>query len=92
MANAVAESTTALPVDRLKLGDVGAAVAAVQDFVRQHGFANFTRSDGQFGARTDAAVRTAQTAFAARGLYTAEVDGIWGPKTSAAAKTFTGLA
>lgn len=91
VAKAVADTTTALPVDRLKLGDVGAAVAAVQDFVRQHGFANFSRSDGQFGPRTDAAVRAAQTAFAAKGLYTAEIDGIWGPKTSAAAKAFSGL-
>ena len=91
VADAVSKDAGTLPTDRLRAGDVGAAVATVQDYLRLHGFANFTRSDGQFGARTDAAVRAAQTAFAAKGLYTAEVDGIWGPKTSAAAKAFAAL-
>jgi hypothetical protein len=91
VAEAVAKDAGTLPTTNLKAGDVGAAVAAVQDYLRQHGFADFKRSDGQFGPRTDAAVRAAQTAFAAKGLYTAAIDGIWGPKTSAAAKAYAAL-
>ena len=79
-----------LPTGPLKRGDKGADVARVQDFLRSHGFADFTISDGEFGPRTDAAVRAAQTAMAAAGLYPHTVDGIWGPKTSDAATRFGG--
>jgi hypothetical protein len=88
VARAASDDAVSLPTDRMQLGSVGAAVAAMQDYLRRHGFASFSRSDGQFGPRTDAAVRAAQTEFTARGLYTAEIDGIWGPKTSAAARTY----
>ena len=74
-----------LPTGPLKRGDKGADVARMQDFLRSHGFADFTVSDGEFGPRTDDAVRAAQTAMAAAGLYPHAVDGIWGPKTSGAA-------
>ena len=79
-----------LPTGPLRKGDSGADVARMQDFLRSHGFADFTVSDGQFGPRTDTAVRAAQTAFAAKGLYTSAVDGIWGPITAAAAARFAG--
>ncbi len=62
-------------------GSVGAAVARLQDFLRVTGYATFTRSDGVFGPRTDAAVRAAQTDLAARGLYLKRIDGEWGPKS-----------
>lgn len=74
-----------LPTGPLKRGDKGADVARIQDFLRSHGFGDFTISDGEFGPRTDDAVRAAQTAMAAAGLYPHAVDGIWGPKTSEAA-------
>ena len=79
-----------LPTGPLQRGDTGAAVARMQDFLRVSGFADFTVSDGEFGPRTDAAVRAAQTAFAAKGLYTSAIDGIWGPVTAAAAARFVG--
>jgi hypothetical protein len=60
----------------------------MQDFLRMFGFATFTRSDGQFGPRTKRAVEAAQTAFKAKGLYTPDVDGRWGPKTNAAAQQY----
>ena len=79
-----------LPTGPLRRGDDGADVARMQDFLRASGFAEFTVSDGEFGPRTDAAVRAAQTAFAAKGLYTSAIDGIWGPVTAAAAARFVG--
>ena len=78
----------ALPTGPLRRGDKGADVARIQDFLRSAGFADFTISDGEFGPRTDAAVRAAQTAFAAKGSYTLAIDGIWGPATAAAATQF----
>lgn len=72
----------------LKLGDSGPEVALMQDFLRTNGFADFTTSDGRFGPRTEAAVRAAQAALAAKGLYTGTVDGIWGPKSTTAAEAF----
>ncbi len=69
-----------LPTGPLRRGDDGADVARMQDFLRSHGFADFTISDGEFGPRTDAAVRAAQTALAAKGLYTFAVDGVLGPR------------
>ena len=74
----------------MRRGDKGADVARVQDFLRAGGFADFTLSDGQFGPRTDAAVRAAQTGFASKGLYSAAIDGIWGPVTAGAAARFGG--
>jgi hypothetical protein len=79
-----------LPTGPLHRGDAGADVARVQDFLRSNGFADFTVSDGQFGPRTDAAVRAAQTAFATQGLYRAAIDGVWGPVTAGAASRYAG--
>lgn len=79
-----------LPTGPLRQGDSGADVARMQDFLRAGGFADFTISDGQYGPRTVAAVQAAQTAFAARGLYTKAIDGVWGPLTAAAASQFGG--
>jgi hypothetical protein len=78
----------ALPTGPLKIGSVGADVGRLQDFLRFFKFADFTRSDGTFGQRTDAAVRKAQQALAAKGLYSSGVDGIWGPKSAGAATQF----
>ena len=80
----------ALPTGPVRRGDSGADVARIQDFLRAAGFADFTISDGEFGPRTDAAVRAAQTAFAAKGLYTKAIDGVWGPATASAAARFGG--
>jgi hypothetical protein len=77
-----------LPDPTLQEGDAGAAVARLQDFVRFFHFADFARSDGQFGPRTAKAVRNAQQAFADRGLYAARIDGEYGPKSAAAAARF----
>ena len=77
-----------LPDPVLKRGDTGAHVARLQDFVRFFGFADFARSDGEFGPRTERAVRAAQTELAARQLYTGKVDGEYGPKSAAAAARF----
>ena len=76
---------TVLPAGPLRRGSVGADVGRLQDFLRQFGFAEFSRSDGVFGPRTEAAVIKAQQALTEKSLYTAEIDGIWGPKTHAAA-------
>jgi hypothetical protein len=78
----------ALPTGPLQRGDKGADVARIQDFLRSAGFADFTISDGDFGPRTESAVRAAQTVFAAKGSYTLAIDGIWGPATAAAASHF----
>ncbi|HZX54160.1 MAG TPA: peptidoglycan-binding domain-containing protein [Ilumatobacteraceae bacterium] len=78
----------ALPGGPLRRGDKGADVARMQDFLRSAGFADFTISDGEFGPRTEAAVRAAQTAFAAKGWYTLSIDGIWGHATADAASRF----
>jgi hypothetical protein len=77
-----------LPTGPVRRGDDGADVARIQDFLRSAGFADFTVSDGRFGPRTEEAVRAAQAAFAAKGLYTLEIDGIWGPATAKAASGF----
>lgn len=79
-----------LPTGPLRRGDSGADVARIQDYLRSAGFAGFTASDGLFGPRTDAAVRAAQTAFAAQGLYTLAIDGIWGQGTAGAAARYGG--
>ena len=76
---------TILPSGPLRRGSAGADVGRLQDFLRLFGFADFSRSDGVFGPRTEAAVIKAQQALAAKSLYTAEIDGVWGPKTHAAA-------
>jgi hypothetical protein len=75
-----------LPEGPLKVGSAGADVARLQDFLRLFAFADFTRSDGVFGPRTDAGVRKAQTDFKGRGWYESDIDGIWGPKSCAAGK------
>lgn len=75
-----------LPKGPLNVGDTGPDVARIQDFLRFAGFADFARSDGQFGPRTKAAVTAAQTAFKAAGLYAKKIDGEWGPRTRDAAE------
>ena len=82
------ERSVPLPSIELKVGDRGAAVARMQDFLRMFQFATFTRSDGQFGLRTKRAVEAAQTAFKAKGFYSQVVDGRWGPKTNEAAQQY----
>jgi len=79
-----------LPTGPMRRGDDGADVARMQDFLRSAGFADFTNSDGEFGPRTEEAVRDAQIAFAAKGLYKLEIDGIWGAATAEAASRFEG--
>jgi hypothetical protein len=83
-----APAVEAMPDTELKLGSTGAGVGRMQDFLRMFGFADFTRSDGVFGPRTEAAVKKAQEAFAAKGWYPPppkSIDGRWGPKSGAAA-------
>ena len=75
-----------LPRGPLSQGSIGADVARVQDFLRFTGHADFARSDGEFGPRTEVAVKAAQEALVAQGLYTKKIDGVWGPKTSEAAE------
>lgn len=77
-----------LPNPVLKLGDKGANVARLQDFVRYFKFADFTTSDGEFGPRTESAVKRAQTELTTRKLYTAPIDGEYGPRSAAAATQF----
>ncbi len=77
-----------LPIGPLHHGDAGADVSRMQDFLRSNGFADFTISDGQYGPRTEVAVRAAQTAFAQQGLYTVAIDGVWGPATASAASRY----
>ena len=84
-ADVAGQERTILPTGPLRRGSVGADVGRLQDFLRQFGFADFTRSDGVFGPRTEAAVIKAQQALTEKSLYTAEIDGIWGPKSHAAA-------
>ena len=59
--------------------------ARLQDFLRQFGFADFTRAMGCSGRAPRRRSIEAQQALAEKSLYTAEIDGIWGPKTHAAA-------
>jgi hypothetical protein len=65
-----------LVLPTLRMGDTGEAVKGLQGQLVRHGAELI--ADGDFGPKTDAAVRAFQ---AARGL---EVDGIVGPKTWAA--------
>lgn len=86
----VADATVvdALPEGPLQLNSRGADVMRMQDFLRLFAFADFTRSDGVFGPRTEAAVKKAQEALAAKGLYPStptSIDGKWGPKSAAGA-------
>lgn len=77
-----------LPPPTIKANAQGAHVALLQDFLRRFGFADFRRSDGKYGPRTEQAVKSAQTAFAGKGLYTKRIDGEYGPGTAAAAAEF----
>ena len=76
------------PTPALAKGSSGADVGRLQDFLRLFQFADFTRSDGVFGPRTEAAVMKAQQAFQAKSLYNDKVDGKWGPKSAAAGNTW----
>ena len=75
---AVAE-TTATAAPTLKLGAKGDAVAALQARLIELGFLS-GEADGEFGAKTESAVRDLQTCLAARG-YEISVDGIVGVQT-----------
>jgi hypothetical protein len=77
-----------LPPPVVKQGDAGANVARLQDFLRFFKFADFSRSDGEFGPKTLAAVKNAQTEFKKRGLYSKAIDGEYGPGSCAAALRF----
>ena len=77
--------TSPLPDPTISPGAKGANVSLLQDFLRGHGFADFTRSDGEYGPRTTQAVKNAQTDFAGKGWYTSAVDGEYGPGTHGAA-------
>jgi hypothetical protein len=90
-AAGAADPAVALPESELKVGSRGAGVARLQDFLRLFGFAEFTRSDGQYGKRTRRAVETAQRAFAERELYRSTIDGRWGPRTHEAAQRYVEL-
>ncbi|MBA3605143.1 MAG: hypothetical protein H0W46_04055 [Acidimicrobiia bacterium] len=81
-----------LPTPTLELNDKGANVARLQDFLRFFKFADFTRSDGEFGLRTQAGVKKAQQDFAGRGWYSAEIDGEYGPRSAAAAAKYLAAA
>ena len=85
---AAASSVGALPTGPLRKGSSGADVGRMQDFLRLFQFADFTRSDGVFGPRTEAAVKKAQEAFQAKSLYNDVIDGIWGKKSAAAGTTW----
>src|SRR4029078_1750743 len=61
-----------------QLGANGKEVVAIQDLLKAHGFDSVGPSDGDFGVRTDAAVRTFQQS------QNVLVDGVVGPKTWAA--------
>jgi len=77
-----------LPAPTISRGAEGAHVAQLQDFLRGHGFADFQKSDGEYGPRTEQAVKNAQTRFHADGLYTKQIDGEFGPGTAKAAAAF----
>ncbi len=77
-----------LPEPVVKEGDEGANVAVLQDFLRFFHFADFSRSDGEFGKRTLEAMKKAQEAFAAKGWYDAKVDGEYGPRSHVAATRY----
>ena len=84
----VKPATDDVPVSSLVIGSRGADVARMQDFLQYFHFADFTRSDGTYGPRTQAAVMAAQKKFFELGTYSARVDGEWGPKTAAAASQY----
>jgi hypothetical protein len=77
-----------LPPPVVKEGDAGANVARLQDFLRFFDFADFNRSDGEFGPKTLAAMKKAQTEFKQRGLYSRAIDGEYGEGSCAAALMF----
>lgn len=74
-----------LPPPLIKAGDAGAHVARLQDFLRMFDFADFRRSDGEFGPRTQTAMRKAQQTFTDKGWYSLRIDGEYGPKSCEAA-------
>lgn len=78
-------SPVLLPEPEIAQSATGANVARLQDFLRQFGFASFTRSDGVFGPKTFEAVKAAQQHFADKGWYPGNIDGVYGPKSAAAA-------
>ncbi|CAN5824828.1 hypothetical protein BH20ACT4_BH20ACT4_04710 [soil metagenome] len=77
-----------LPDPVVKDGDQGANVALLQDFLRFFRFADFSRSDGEFGPRTLKAMKQAQQAFASKGWYEAKIDGEYGPRSHVAATRY----
>ena len=83
-----ANAKLVLPTPVVKEGDVGANVARLQDFLRFFKFADFSRSDGEFGPKTLAAMKNAQTEFKKRGLYSKAIDGEYGEGSCAGALMF----
>ncbi len=77
-----------LPDPVVQEGDVGANVALLQDFLLFFRFADFSRSDGEFGTRTLQAMKKAQEAFAAKGWYDAAIDGEYGPRSHVGATRY----
>ena len=67
--------------DVLGRGDVFGAVRTLQEFLNNE-FGEDLDEDGVFGEKTEEAVRRVQE------LIGVEVDGLWGPKTRAAAETY----
>lgn len=81
-----------LPDPVLGDGDRGANVARLQDFLRFFGFADFTRSDGEFGTKTKAAVAAMQQRLASKGWYDGPIDGEYGPRSATGSATFLAAA
>lgn len=77
-----------LPDPVVKEGDAGANVGLLQDFLRFFRFADFDRSDGEFGPSTLHAVKNAQQAFATKGWYDAKIDGEYGPRSHVGATRY----
>jgi len=77
-----------LPAPVVKVGDKGANVAKLQEFLRRYRFVATLANDGEFGPRTLDAVKAAQKQFKSKGWYDSAIDGEYGPRSAAAAAKF----